>query len=191
RATVQRAVPLNITPRLLGQTLEPRGKPYPAPLHIRTHPQFVITAHWPQVGPTPRCVRNLPLLWSHSRAPLLFYYFGRVPPTWEVTWFFLLHGCCLTVEIVLKKALNDTWRLRGLKSGPLTTGFVMLTSFWLFFPQFLRCEAMVGYYKSLSFASDFRDVDGGVDDDDGSVEMGLTFGGFTDGNMLESLAIIF
>ncbi|XP_062115572.1 acyl-CoA--sterol O-acyltransferase 1-like [Humulus lupulus] len=74
---------------------------------------------------------------------LIYYYMARVPPTWEVTSFFVLHGLCLTVEITLKKALNDTWRLPRVVSAVLTIGFVMLTGFWLFFPQFLRCKADV------------------------------------------------
>ncbi|XP_024025813.1 probable long-chain-alcohol O-fatty-acyltransferase 1 [Morus notabilis] len=35
---------------------------------------------------------------------LFYYYVCRVPPTWEVTWFFVLHGTVLTAEIGLKKA---------------------------------------------------------------------------------------
>ncbi|KAJ6304479.1 hypothetical protein OIU77_018194 [Salix suchowensis] len=41
---------------------------------------------------------------------LIFYHLGRVRPTWEITWFFLLHGVCLTVEIALKKAVNGRWQ---------------------------------------------------------------------------------
>ncbi|XP_062075871.1 acyl-CoA--sterol O-acyltransferase 1-like [Humulus lupulus] len=74
---------------------------------------------------------------------LMYYYMARMPPTWEVTSFFILHGLCLTVEIVLKKALSGRWRLPGLVSGALTIGFVMLTSFWLYYPQLLRCKADV------------------------------------------------
>ncbi|XP_062115574.1 acyl-CoA--sterol O-acyltransferase 1-like [Humulus lupulus] len=74
---------------------------------------------------------------------LMYFYMVRTPPTWEVTSFFVLHGLCLTVEIVLKKGLSDTWRLPGLVSGALTIGFVMLTSFWLYFPQLIRCKADV------------------------------------------------
>ncbi|XVF75236.1 hypothetical protein PTKIN_Ptkin13bG0171100 [Pterospermum kingtungense] len=72
---------------------------------------------------------------------LIFFYLGRVRPTWEITGFFLLHGACLMAEIALKKALGDTWRLPGMVSTPLTVGFVMFTGFWLFFPQLLRCRA--------------------------------------------------
>ncbi|XWS18132.1 hypothetical protein CRYUN_Cryun32bG0015700 [Craigia yunnanensis] len=72
---------------------------------------------------------------------LIFYYLGRVRPTGEIACFFLLHGACLMAEISLKKALGDKWRLPRVISTPLTVGFVMLTCFWLFFPQLLRCRA--------------------------------------------------
>ena len=73
---------------------------------------------------------------------LIFYYLGRVRPTWEVTCFFLLHGLCLTVEVVLKKAFfTGRWQLPPLISGPLTVGFFMVTYIWLFLPQFIRCKA--------------------------------------------------
>ncbi|KAH0981685.1 hypothetical protein GBA52_008862 [Prunus armeniaca] len=74
---------------------------------------------------------------------LIYYHMGRVRPTWEVTWFFVLHGFCLMVEIVLKKALKGRCLLPRLISVVLTVGFVVATCFWLFFPQFLRCKADV------------------------------------------------
>ncbi|XP_059663298.1 acyl-CoA--sterol O-acyltransferase 1-like [Cornus florida] len=72
---------------------------------------------------------------------LIFYYLGRVKPTWEITWFFLLHGACLLIEIAIKKVVKDRWRLPRIISGPLTVVFVLSTGFWLFFPQLLRCNA--------------------------------------------------
>ncbi|GMI72689.1 acyl-CoA sterol acyl transferase 1, ARABIDOPSIS THALIANA STEROL O-ACYLTRANSFERASE 1 [Hibiscus trionum] len=73
---------------------------------------------------------------------LMFYYLGRVWLTWEIMWFFLLHGACLTVEIAVKKAaVGVKWRLPRAVSTPLTVGFVMFTAFWLFFPPLLRCRA--------------------------------------------------
>ncbi|KAB1224950.1 putative long-chain-alcohol O-fatty-acyltransferase 4 [Morella rubra] len=72
---------------------------------------------------------------------LMFYYLGQLRPTWEVTWFFILHGCCLTVEVALKAIFNRRWQLPRLISGILTIGFVIVSSFWLFFPQFLRFKA--------------------------------------------------
>ncbi|KAM5552079.1 acyl-CoA--sterol O-acyltransferase 1-like [Rosa sericea] len=75
---------------------------------------------------------------------LIYYYQGRVKPTWEVTWFFVLQGLCLTLEIVLKKALRGRFRwLPTPVSVVLTVGFVVATCFWLFFPQFLRSKADV------------------------------------------------
>lgn len=71
---------------------------------------------------------------------LIFYYLGRVRPTWEITWFFLLHGACLMAEIALKKAFGEKWRLPRAVSTPLTVGFFMLTGFWLAFPPLLRCR---------------------------------------------------
>ncbi|EOY28880.1 Wax synthase domain - like 5 [Theobroma cacao] len=72
---------------------------------------------------------------------LIFYYLGRVRPTWEITWFFLLHGGCLMAEIALKKTLRDKLRLPTAVSTPLTIGFIMVTGSWLFFPQLLRIKA--------------------------------------------------
>ncbi|KAL0363158.1 UNVERIFIED_CONTAM: Acyl-CoA--sterol O-acyltransferase 1 [Sesamum calycinum] len=71
----------------------------------------------------------------------IFYHLGRVKPTWEITWFFVLHGACLVVEIVVKKAVNGRWRLPRLIGTTLSIGLVMVTGFWLFFPQLLRCKA--------------------------------------------------
>nr|GLL28725.1 acyl-CoA--sterol O-acyltransferase 1-like isoform X1 [Ipomoea trifida] len=68
---------------------------------------------------------------------------GTSWPTWEVTWFFLLHGVCVAVEIAMKKALRGKCRLPGILGTILTLGFVMLTVCWLFLPQLLRCAALV------------------------------------------------
>ncbi|KAJ0094317.1 hypothetical protein Patl1_17079 [Pistacia atlantica] len=71
---------------------------------------------------------------------LQFFYLGqgRVKPNWEITWFFVLHGLCLTAEIALKKAVTGKFRLPSLISRPLTVVFVMVTGCWLFFPHFSR-----------------------------------------------------
>lgn len=88
---------------------------------------------------------------------LIFYYFGRVYPTWEVTCFFLLQGICVALEILVKKLANGRWRLHPMISRPLTVGFVLVTAVWLFFPQVLRFNgidrvsnevaAVVGFFK--------------------------------------------
>ncbi|XP_027074242.1 acyl-CoA--sterol O-acyltransferase 1-like [Coffea arabica] len=76
---------------------------------------------------------------------LIFFYMGRRWPTWEISCFFLLHGVCLVVEVALKKyrGLSGERGLPRIIAAPLTVGFVMVTGFWLFFPEFLRSNAMV------------------------------------------------
>ncbi|KAL5699554.1 hypothetical protein ACHQM5_030437 [Ranunculus cassubicifolius] len=71
---------------------------------------------------------------------LIYFYFSREKPTWEVTWFFVLHGVCTCLEIVGKRWLGERWRLHPVISGLLTIGFVAGTGFWLFFPQIVRYE---------------------------------------------------
>ncbi|KAF2294445.1 hypothetical protein GH714_011461 [Hevea brasiliensis] len=86
---------------------------------------------------------------------LMFYYLSRVKPTWEITWFFLLHGVCLVAEVALKKAVARRWCLPRFISTPLTVGFVLVTGFWLFFPEFLRCRADVRAFEEYSAISAF------------------------------------
>lgn len=86
---------------------------------------------------------------------LIFFYLGRVKPTWEVTWFFLLHGFCLVVEIGLKKKLTARFRLPRVVSGLMTVGFVMVTAFWLFFPQLLRCKSQQRAFQEYAAVGAF------------------------------------
>jgi len=70
---------------------------------------------------------------------VIYYYLARVPPTWEVTWFFVLHGVCTSLEVAIKKVvLRRGWRLHRAVSGPFTITFLAVTGNWLFFPQLLR-----------------------------------------------------
>ncbi|KAH9774326.1 Acyl-CoA--sterol O-acyltransferase 1 [Citrus sinensis] len=74
---------------------------------------------------------------------LIFFYLGRgagLKATWEVTWVFVLHGFCVAVEVGLKKAVAGRFRLPRIITVPLTAAFVMVTSCWLFFPQFSHCK---------------------------------------------------
>ncbi|XP_057456922.1 acyl-CoA--sterol O-acyltransferase 1-like [Lotus japonicus] len=88
---------------------------------------------------------------------LILFYMGRMAPTFRMSCFFVLHGLCLTLEIVLKKALNARWRLPRFVSGPLTAGFVFTTCFWLFLPEFIRCQidvkAFEEYYALGAFVN--------------------------------------
>lgn len=74
---------------------------------------------------------------------LMFFYMGRRWPAWEISCFFLLHGACLVVEVALKKSLPRRNGLPRIIAAPVTVGFVTVTSFWLFFPEFLRSNAIV------------------------------------------------
>lgn len=88
---------------------------------------------------------------------LVFYNIGRLKPTGEVMCFFLLHGVCLAAEIAAKRALKGKICIPGIVSGPLTIAFVIYTSFWLFFPPFLRGRAeWKGCTESLAFVEFVR-----------------------------------
>ncbi|PPD84110.1 hypothetical protein GOBAR_DD18968 [Gossypium barbadense] len=81
---------------------------------------------------------------------LVFYYLRRVSPTWEVSWFFIFHGICLTLEIGLKKALSGKCGLPWIVTGPLTVGFVLGTGVWLFIPQFTRSKLDVRAFEEYA-----------------------------------------
>lgn len=93
---------------------------------------------------------------------LIFYYLGRMRPNWEITWFFLIHGVALTVEIMVKKILPENLRLPAVVSGPATVAFIFSTAIWLFFPQFVRLKidekafeeyaALVSFVKNGAFS---------------------------------------
>ncbi|CAH9119318.1 unnamed protein product [Cuscuta europaea] len=87
---------------------------------------------------------------------LVFYSIGRAKPSGQVLCFFLLHGVCLGLENWMKKALVGKFRLPALVSGPLTLSFVMVTSFWLFFPPMLNnmadvkaCKECLAFVETL------------------------------------------
>lgn len=70
---------------------------------------------------------------------VIYYYLTRVPPSWEVTWFFVLHGVCVAIEVWLKKKLiKRCGRLPRAVSGALVLIFVAATGLWLFFAQIFR-----------------------------------------------------
>ncbi|KAF8027737.1 hypothetical protein BT93_E0604 [Corymbia citriodora subsp. variegata] len=69
---------------------------------------------------------------------LIFFYMGRMKPTWEVMWFFVFHGACLVVEVVVKRKYGAKGRWPRIFTGMTTVTFVMVTASWLFFPQLLR-----------------------------------------------------
>ncbi|XP_022717900.1 probable long-chain-alcohol O-fatty-acyltransferase 5 [Durio zibethinus] len=71
---------------------------------------------------------------------LIYYHITRENPTWEVTWFFVLQGIFVDMEIVLKKKLvaTETFRLHRTISGPLALANLAVTAGWLSYTQLLR-----------------------------------------------------
>ncbi|OVA17093.1 hypothetical protein BVC80_9047g55 [Macleaya cordata] len=86
---------------------------------------------------------------------LVFFYMGRLWPTWDVTWTFVLQGVCLILEIELKEALKSRFRLHRLVSGPLTIGFVVVTGMWLYFPVYGRVGVIVKMNEEIGILGEF------------------------------------
>ncbi|KAL4010360.1 hypothetical protein IC575_030211 [Cucumis melo] len=71
---------------------------------------------------------------------LIYFYMGRMAPTWEVSCFFVVHGVCVVAERAVKLGAGGRYRApRAVRIG-LTIGFVMGTGSWLFFPQCIRAK---------------------------------------------------
>lgn len=77
---------------------------------------------------------------------LIVWYVTRARPWWEMTMYFVVQGICIVAEFGFKVALSEKkWRrLPWLVSWLLTVGFVVGTSFWLFFPP-LTIKERCGY----------------------------------------------
>ncbi|CAA7021092.1 unnamed protein product [Microthlaspi erraticum] len=75
---------------------------------------------------------------------LTFFYVTRETPTWEITWFFVLHGLFTAVEVTVKrrKILQRWWPVRHphAVSRLLTMAFFLVTGAWLFLTQLIRCN---------------------------------------------------
>ncbi|TYH30427.1 hypothetical protein ES288_A01G094300v1 [Gossypium darwinii] len=89
---------------------------------------------------------------------LVFYYVTRVSPTWEVTWYFVLHGACVVVEFGVKRVFSGKAQLHWAVSTPLTVGFVVATGMWLFFPPVLRTGAVEKAIEEFKVLLDFAKV---------------------------------
>ncbi|KAK9060570.1 hypothetical protein SSX86_021275 [Deinandra increscens subsp. villosa] len=82
----------------------------------------------------------------------IFYNIGGLKPTGEVTCFFLLHGVLVSIEVCIKRVVKGKLHLPAILARPLTLGCVFATSFWLFFPPFLRFEPDVrGCRETVAF----------------------------------------
>ncbi|KFK27009.1 hypothetical protein AALP_AA8G322600 [Arabis alpina] len=83
---------------------------------------------------------------------LMFFYMGRLRPDWKVMWFFLVQAFCTTVEVMIKKTVNNRWTFPTWISRVLTIGFVIGTAKWLFLPAFIQCnifERGIGEYAAI------------------------------------------
>ncbi|KAI3773057.1 hypothetical protein L6452_04255 [Arctium lappa] len=79
---------------------------------------------------------------------MIFYYLGQVKPTWEVTWFFVINGVMVGIEIVMKKSID----LKKFERSPiactaLTWVFLSIPGLWLLFPPFVRLDPCVRVCK--------------------------------------------
>lgn len=74
---------------------------------------------------------------------VIMYYMGRVGPSFRMTWFFVVNGLGVAVEVAVKKVVDGRWALPAVVSRPLTAVFVVVTSFWWFLPEFVRCKVDV------------------------------------------------
>ncbi|GMI85235.1 hypothetical protein like AT5G55340 [Hibiscus trionum] len=71
---------------------------------------------------------------------LVYYHMIRKPPTWEVTWFFVLQGLFVDFEIFLKKKLvaTEKFKLHEAVSGPLALANIAVTAGYFSYTQLLR-----------------------------------------------------
>ncbi|CAA7021096.1 unnamed protein product [Microthlaspi erraticum] len=90
---------------------------------------------------------------------LTFFYVTRETPTWEITWFFVLHGLCTAAEVAVKrtKFLRLWWPERQAVSWLLMMGFLVATVVWLIVPPFIRCNPIErGVSETLLVIDFFR-----------------------------------
>ncbi|EOY13859.1 MBOAT family protein [Theobroma cacao] len=87
----------------------------------------------------------------------LVYHLTRESPTWEVTWFFILQGVFVDVEIILKKKLAATnkFRLHRAISGPLALANIAITAAWLTYAQVVRNSIDQRVIKELNMFREF------------------------------------
>lgn len=87
---------------------------------------------------------------------LLFWYVSPAGgASWEMTAFFVLHGVCVVAEYGVGRRLGKgRWRLPWFVMGPATVGFVIATSYWLFFPPVMRNGADVRVIEELRFVGE-------------------------------------
>ncbi|PIA32330.1 hypothetical protein AQUCO_04500140v1 [Aquilegia coerulea] len=85
---------------------------------------------------------------------LIYFYETRLPPTWEVTWYFILQGVYTSVEIVVKEAGGHRLRLHPVISRFMTIAFLLATN-GLFFAQVLRDGLVLRVNQEYSVLVEF------------------------------------
>ncbi|XP_047338487.1 acyl-CoA--sterol O-acyltransferase 1-like [Impatiens glandulifera] len=73
---------------------------------------------------------------------IIFFYLCRNWPTGMTSWFFVFHGFCLVLEIMMKKTIGVRFGLPTAVATVMTVAFVIMTAFWWFLPELLRCNAV-------------------------------------------------
>lgn len=69
---------------------------------------------------------------------IIFYYLGRRRFGGGIPIFFIFQGIFVATEIVLKKKLEEKWRLPQKIIGPLVFGFMVATFTWLALPDLME-----------------------------------------------------
>lgn len=85
---------------------------------------------------------------------LIYFYFIRKSPTWEVTCFFVLHGVVTSLEIWVKSMRLCPPPHRAVSSLVVVV-FVFVTAGWLFTPQVLRNNVHKRVINECLFVIDF------------------------------------
>lgn len=71
---------------------------------------------------------------------IIFYYLSRKQPTWDMTWFFLLHGIVVVVETDMKRLVGKKWQLPWMVSVLLTLSFMSSSSLIVIYPKIQQCN---------------------------------------------------
>ncbi|KAL0734786.1 hypothetical protein Bca4012_010996 [Brassica carinata] len=88
---------------------------------------------------------------------ILFFYLMHEKPTWEVSWFFVLHGVCTAAEVVVKRKtkLVHRWSVNPAISRLVTMGFVSVTGVGLFSTEPVRNGLMERFTNEGLFLISF------------------------------------
>nr|GEX90275.1 probable long-chain-alcohol O-fatty-acyltransferase 5 [Tanacetum cinerariifolium] len=88
---------------------------------------------------------------------LFVYVLAREAPTWEMTWFFVIHGVCVVMEMIVKRVVVDggSWRLPGVVGRVGTVAFVAVTGVWLFMTPLVKRRLDVKIFEEYILVVEF------------------------------------